>query len=59
VATIELVEPDDMPAFVKVAWPLKTTVIDPGRFRDTAAAVVKLFSEAHVTLTRINARRHL
>jgi hypothetical protein len=35
------------------------TVIDPGRFRDLAAALVRLFSEAHVTLARIKARRHL
>jgi hypothetical protein len=59
VVTVELVEPDHMPAFVKVAWPLQPTVMDPGRFRDTAAALVRLFSEAHVTLARIKARRHL
>jgi len=35
------------------------TVIDPGRFRDLAAALVRLFSDAHVTLARIKARRHL
>ena len=59
VVIIELVEPDDMPAFVTVAWPLQPTVIDPERFRDLAAALVRLFSEAHVTLARIKARRHL
>jgi hypothetical protein len=35
------------------------TVIDPGRFLDLAAALVRLFSEAHVTLARIKARRRL
>jgi hypothetical protein len=57
VVSIELVQPDGMPAFVQVTWPLAPTVIDPGRFGDTAAALVKLFSEAHVTLARIKARR--
>jgi hypothetical protein len=40
-----------------VAWPLQPTVIDPTGFRDTAAALLKLFTEAHVTLARIKARR--
>jgi len=35
------------------------TVIDPGRFRDLAAALVRVVSDAHVTLARIKARRHL
>lgn len=48
-----------MPAFVRVTWPLQPTVMDPGRFRDTATAVVRLFSEAHLTLARIKARRRL
>jgi hypothetical protein len=59
VVTIELVEPDDMPPFVQVRWPPQPTVIDPPHFRDTAAALVKLFSDAHVTLTHIRARRYL
>jgi hypothetical protein len=57
--TVELVEPADMPAFVQVSWPLQPSVIDPGRFRDTAAVMVRLFSEAHVTLAGIKARRSL
>jgi hypothetical protein len=56
--TIELVEPDSMPAAVRIAWPLQPSVIDPPRFRDTAAAMVKLFSDAHVALVRIKARRY-
>jgi hypothetical protein len=57
--TVELVQPDDMPPIVRIGWPLQPTVIDPERFRDLAAAMVKLFSEAHVTLTQIRARRYL
>jgi hypothetical protein len=60
VVNVELVQPDadDLPAYVQIAWPLQPSVIDPGRFRDTAATMVRLFSEAHVALTRIKARRH-
>jgi hypothetical protein len=57
IVTIELVDPDNMPAAVRIAWPLQPTVVDPPRFRDTAAAVVKMFSEAHITLVRIKAAR--
>ena len=57
--TIELVQPDDMPPIVRIGWPLQPTVIDPARFRDVAAALVKLFSEAHVALTHLRARRYL
>jgi hypothetical protein len=53
---IELVESDGMPAIV---WPLQPTVIDPPRFGDTAASLVKMFSEAHVALAAIRARRSL
>jgi hypothetical protein len=59
IVTIELVEPDNMPAAVRIALPLQPSVIDPPRFRDTAAAMVKLFSDAHITLARIKARRRL
>jgi hypothetical protein len=57
---VELVKfDDDMPATVKITWPQQPTVIDPDRFRDTAAALVKLFSEAHVTLARAKVGRLL
>jgi hypothetical protein len=57
--TIELVEPPDMPAFVAINWPPQSSVIDPKRFRDSAATVVRLFSEAHIKLASIKARRPL
>jgi hypothetical protein len=58
VVTVELVEPDDMPAAVRISWPAQPTVINPRSFGDTAAALVKMFSTAHVELARIKARRH-
>jgi hypothetical protein len=56
---IELIEqPDPAPPIVAINWPVHPSVIDPEHFRDTAAVIVKLFSEAHVTLARIKARRY-
>ena len=55
---IVLAEPDDGPATVRIHWPAgNPTTIDPAQFRDAAATVVKLFGDAHVTLTRIRSRR--
>jgi hypothetical protein len=55
---IELVEPGAIPAKVKINWPEHPSLIDPTEFGDTASNVVRLFSEAHVTLARIKARRY-
>jgi hypothetical protein len=57
--TIELTEADETPALVIVRWPLKPTVLHPRRFPDTAAAVVRLFAEAHTALAAIKAGRRL
>jgi len=56
---VELVEPDDLPPMVKITWPEQPSIVEPQRFGDTAAALVKLFSAAHVELARFRARRHL
>jgi hypothetical protein len=56
VVAVELVDADDLPSYVRIVFPLQPSVIDPAKFRDTAAAMVKLFSEAHVTLTRIRSK---
>jgi hypothetical protein len=50
---IMLSEPDGLPASVVIHWPGNPTTIDPALFRDLAAAMVRLFSDAHVTLTRV------
>jgi hypothetical protein len=59
VVTVELIQPADMPAIVRVDWPPQPTLVNPQTFRDTAAAMVKLFSEAYVTLTHIRAGKYL
>jgi hypothetical protein len=57
VIEVQLVQPDGLPAFVQITWPLHPTVIDPKSFGDAASIVVRLFSTAHVTLARIKGRR--
>jgi hypothetical protein len=48
-----------MPASVIIHWAAKPTVIEPQRFGDSAAALVKMFAEAHIALARTKARRKL
>jgi hypothetical protein len=56
---VELVEPDTMPAMVRVVWPAAPSVIDPKRFPDTAAVIAQLFARAHIVLAAIRAERRL
>jgi hypothetical protein len=57
--TVQLIEPDISLAFVQISWPLQPSVIDPISFGDTASALVRMFSTAHVELARLRARKHL
>jgi hypothetical protein len=52
---VELVEPDTMPAVVRIVWPPQPTVVDPKRFPDVAAAVAQLFARAHIVLAGLKA----
>lgn len=56
---VELIEPDSMPAMVRIVWPPQPTVVDPKRFPDVAAAVAQLFARAHIVLAAIRAERRL
>jgi hypothetical protein len=56
---IELVAPDDLPAAVRINWPAKPTVTGARNFPETAAAIVKLFSEAATTLAAIRVGKKL
>lgn len=53
--SVELVEPDGMPALVRIHWPPQPTVVDPKRFPDIAAAVAQLFARAHIVLAGLKA----
>jgi hypothetical protein len=57
--TVELLEPDGVPAVVRIGWPLQPTVVDPRRFPDTAAVIVRMFSEAATALAAIKVNRRL
>ncbi|MCE3275654.1 MAG: hypothetical protein K0R13_1509 [Propionibacteriaceae bacterium] len=57
--SVELVEPDNMPAAVRIVWPNAPTIVDPKRFPDTAAAIAQLFARAHIVLAAIRAERRL
>jgi hypothetical protein len=52
---VELVEPDRMPAMVRIVWPNAPTIVDPRRFPDTAATIARLFARAHVVLAALKA----
>jgi uncharacterized ferritin-like protein (DUF455 family) len=53
--TIELVEPDGMPAMVRIVWPNAPTIVDPRRFPDTAGTIAQLFARAHIVLAALKA----
>ena len=53
--TIELIEPDGMPAMVRIVWPSAPTIVDPKRFPDTVATVAQLFAKAHIVLAAVKA----
>jgi hypothetical protein len=52
---IELIEPQDMPAVVRIVWPAAPTVVDPKRFPDVAATIAQLFARAHIVLAALKA----
>jgi hypothetical protein len=52
---VELVEPDSMPAMVRIVWPAAPTVVDPKRFPDVAAQIAQLFARAHIVLAALKA----
>ena len=52
---VELVEPDSMPAMVRVVWPAAPTIVDPRRFPDVAAQIAQLFARAHIVLAGLKA----
>jgi hypothetical protein len=55
--TIELIQPDSMPAVVRIVWPTAATITTPARYLEVAAAAIKVLAEASTTLARIKASR--
>jgi hypothetical protein len=54
--SVELVEPADILAVVRIVWPQKPTMVDPKRFPDVAALVAQLFARAHIVLASMKAQ---
>jgi hypothetical protein len=50
--TVELVEPDAMPAMVRIIWPAKPTVATPANYPAVAAAITRLIAESATALAR-------
>jgi hypothetical protein len=49
---VELVEPDSMPAIVRIVWPAKPTVATPANYPAVAAAITQLIAESATALAR-------
>jgi hypothetical protein len=56
---VELVEPDSMPAVVRITWPTQPTITTPARYNEVATTAMRLLAEASTTLARIKASKRL
>jgi hypothetical protein len=57
--TIELFQPDRMPAVVRIVWPTAATITTPAHYLEVASAAMRLLAEASTILARIRASRRL
>ena len=57
--TIEVIQPDNMPAVVKIVWPTAATITTPAHYLEVASAAMRVLAEASTTLARIRASRRL
>jgi hypothetical protein len=57
--TVELHQPDSMPAVVRIVWPTAPTITTPARYLEVASTAMRLLAEASTTLARIKASKRL
>ena len=57
--TVELIEPDRMPAVVRIVWPTAPTITTPARYNEVASTAMRLVAEASTALARIRASKRL
>ena len=57
--SVQLVQPADTPAVVRIVWPDAPTITTPARYTEVAAAAMKVLAEASTRLARIKAGRRL
>jgi hypothetical protein len=57
--TVELVEPEGLPAAIRIGWPLQPTITSPATFDQAVAAAMKVLSNAVVELAAIRVWKRL
>ena len=57
--TIQLIQPDSIPAVVRIIWPAAATITTPSHYLELARAAMRLLAEASTSLARIRASRRL
>jgi hypothetical protein len=57
--TIEVIQPDSMPAVVRIVWPTAATITTPAHYLEVASAAMRLLAKASTTLARIRASGRL
>ena len=57
--SMEVVEPDNMPAVVRIVWPTAPTITTPARYNEVASTAMRQLAEASTMLARLKASRRL
>jgi hypothetical protein len=55
--TVELIQPDSMPAAVRIVWPTAPTITTPARYNEVASTTMRLLAEASTALARLRASK--
>jgi hypothetical protein len=50
--SVQLIQPDGMPAVVRINWPLRPTTAAASHYPAVAAAIVKIIAESATALAR-------
>jgi hypothetical protein len=50
--TVELIQPDSLPAAVRIVWPTAPTITTPARYNEVASTAMRLLAEASTMLAR-------
>jgi hypothetical protein len=59
IVSIELHQPDSMPAVVRIVWPTAPTITTPTRYNEVASTAMRLLAEASTMLARLRACKRL
>jgi hypothetical protein len=54
-SVVELIQPDSMPAVVRIVWQTAPTITTPARYNEIASTAMRLLAEASTTLVSIKA----